>query len=125
MPESREKHPLDKTESLHCSSGCIPIPITMHNSELRKRKIAMDQLDEIVFNAIESLRNNQKQPNEVTPVTMKKLKERLTISLGKEKTLDKPHGGNYSCFEMQKNGNLFPQTNSIIQNTYHKQKIKI
>ena len=30
----------------------------------------MEQLDEIFFSAIESLRNNQKQPNEDTPVTM-------------------------------------------------------
>ena len=37
----------------------------------------MEQLDEIIFNAIESLRNNQKQLNENTQVTMEKLKERL------------------------------------------------
>ena len=34
----------------------------------------MDQLHEIIFNVIESLRNNQKQPNEDTPVIMEKLK---------------------------------------------------
>ena len=54
----------------------------------------MEQLDEIIFNAIESLRNNKKRPNEDTPVTMEKLKERLNISLGKEKLLNKPHRGN-------------------------------
>ena len=84
----------------------------------------MEQLDEIIFNVIESLRNNQKQLSENTPVTMQKLKERLTILLDKQKLLDKRHRGNNSYFEMQKNDNLFPQTNSITKNTYHKQKIK-
>ena len=84
----------------------------------------MEQLDEIIFNVIESLRNNQKQLSENTPVTMQKLKERLTILLEKEKLLDKRHRGNNSYFEMQKNDNLFPQTNSITKNTYYKQKIK-
>ena len=42
-----------------------------------KRKRAMEQLYEIIFNATESLRNNQKQLNENTPVTMEKLKERF------------------------------------------------
>ena len=84
----------------------------------------MKQLDEIIINVIESLRNNQKQLSENTPVTMQKLKERLTILLDKEKLLDKRHRGNNSYFEMQKNDNLFPQTNSITKNTYHKQKIK-
>ena len=90
----------------------------------------MGQLDEIIFNAIESLRNNQKQSNEDTPVTMEKLKERLTTTierwskiderwsknderlLGKEKLLNKPHGGNNSYLEMEKNSNVSPQTNS-------------
>ena len=39
----------------------------------------MEQLDEIISSAIESLRNNQKQLNEDTPITIEKLKERLTI----------------------------------------------
>ena len=39
----------------------------------------MDQLDEIISSAIESLRNNQKQLNKDTPITIEKLKERLTI----------------------------------------------
>ena len=73
----------------------------------------MKQLDEIIFNVIESLRNNQKQLSENTPVTMQKLKERLTILLDKEKLLGKRH-------KMQKNDNLFPHTNSITKNTYHK-----
>ena len=90
------------------------------NSKLIKRKRDIDQLDEIIFNAIESLRNNQKQLNENTPVTLEKLKERLTILLSKEKLLNKRHGGNNSYFEMQKNDNLSPQTNSIAKNTYHK-----
>ena len=51
----------------------------------------MEQLDEIIFNAIESLKSNQKQSNENTPITMEKLKERLTILFGKEKLLNKPH----------------------------------
>ena len=51
---------------------------------------------------------------------MEKLKERLTILLSKEKLLNKRHGGNNSYFEMQKNDNLSPQTNSIAKNTYHK-----
>ena len=42
-----------------------------------KRKRAMEQLYEIIFNATESLRNNQEQLNENTPVTMEKLKERF------------------------------------------------
>ena len=71
------------------------------------------------------LRNNQTQPNEDTPVTMEKLKKKLlTIVLGKEKLLNTPHGRNYSQFEMQKNDNLSPQTNTIPKNDYHKQKIK-
>ena len=82
------------------------------NSVLVKRKRATEQLDEIIFNAIESLRNNQKQSNEDTPVTMEKLKERLTILLGKEKLLSKPHRENNCYLEMQKNNNLSPQTNS-------------
>ena len=60
----------------------------------------MEQLDEIIFNAIESLRNNQKQLNENTQVTMEKLKERLTFLLGKEKLLNKHHGENNSYLEM-------------------------
>ena len=43
----------------------------------------MEQLDKVIFKAIESLRNNQKQSNEDAPVTMEKLKEQLTILLGK------------------------------------------
>ena len=58
----------------------------------------MEQLDEVIFNATESLRNNQKQSNEDTPVTMEKLKERLTILLGKEKLLNKRHGENNFYF---------------------------
>ena len=49
------------------------------NSELIKQKRAMEQLDEIISSAIESLSNNQKQLNEDTPITTEKLKERLTI----------------------------------------------
>ena len=37
---------------------------------------------------------------------MEKLKERLTILLGKEKLLSKPHRENNSYLEMQKNNNL-------------------
>ena len=45
----------------------------------------MDHLDELIFNVIESLRNNKKLNQDsiyatVTSVTMEKLKERLTIS---------------------------------------------
>ena len=72
----------------------------------------MEQLDEIIFNAIESLRNNKKHLNEDTPVTMEKLKERLTILLGKEKLLSKLHRENNSYLEIQKNNNLSPQINS-------------
>ena len=72
----------------------------------------MEQLDKVIFKAIESLRNNQKQSNEDAPVTMEKLKEQLTILLGKQKFLNKPHGGNNSYLEIQKNNNLSPQTNS-------------
>ena len=39
----------------------------------------MEQLDEIISSVIESLRNNSKQLNEDTPITIEKLKERLTI----------------------------------------------
>ena len=85
----------------------------------------MEQLDEIIFSAIESLRNNHKQLNEDTRVTMEKLKERLPILLGKEKLLNEPHGGNNSYFEMQKNDDFSIQTNSISKNTYHKQKVKM
>ena len=60
----------------------------------------MEQLDKIIFNAIESLRNNKKHSNEDAPVTMEKLKERLTILLGKEKLLSKPHRENNSYLEM-------------------------
>ena len=55
----------------------------------------MDQLEELIFNGIELLRNNKNSQ-------MEKLKERLTFLLG----------------------NLYPQTNSISKNTYHKQKTK-
>ena len=72
----------------------------------------MEQLDKVIFKAIESLRNNQKQSNEDAPVTMEKLKEQSTILLGKQKFLNKPHAGNNSYLEIQKNNNLSPQTNS-------------
>ena len=85
----------------------------------------MEQLDEIIFSAIESLRSNHKQLNEDTRVTMEKLKDRLTILLGKEKVLNEPHGGNNSYFEIQKNDDLSLQTNSIAKNTYHKKKVKM
>ena len=58
----------------------------------------MEHLDQIIFKFIELLRNNQKQLNENTPVTMEKLKERLTILLGKEKLLNKCHGENTFYF---------------------------
>ena len=64
------------------------------NSESINRKRATEQLDEIIFNTIESLGNNQKQPNEDTSVTM----EKLTILLGKEKRSNKPHRGSNSYF---------------------------
>ena len=78
----------------------------------------MEQLDEVIFNAIESLRNNEKQLNGDTP--MEKLKELLTILLGTEKNLNKCYWGNNSYIEMQKNDNLSLHTNSIAKNTYHK-----
>ena len=49
--------------------------IHTHKKELIKRNGAMEQLHEIIFNASESLRNNQKQLNEDIPVTMEKLKK--------------------------------------------------
>ena len=64
------------------------------NSKSINRKRATEQLDEIIFNTIESLGNNQKQPNEDTSVTM----EKLTTLLGKEKLLNKPHRGSNSYF---------------------------
>ena len=64
------------------------------NSESINRKRATEQLDEIIFNTVESLGNNQKQPNEDTSVTM----EKLTILLGKEKRSNKPHRGSNSYF---------------------------
>ena len=55
----------------------------------------MEQLDELIFNAIESLRNNKKQPNDYTiyatinkdlrSVTMEQLKEQLAVLSGKQK----------------------------------------
>ena len=102
----------------HCSSGCIPIRNALKLKINKTKKIY--QLDEIIFNAPESLRNKQKQLNENAPVTQEKLKERLTILLSKEKLLNKRHGGNNFYFDMQKNDNLSPQTNSIAKNTYQK-----
>ena len=84
----------------------------------------MEQLDETIFNATESLRINQKKLKEDRPVTVEKLKEQLTILLGKEKLLNKPGRGKNSYFEILKNDNLSPQTNSITKTTYHKQKVK-
>ena len=53
----------------------------------------MEQLDKLISNAIESLRNNKKQPKvdtvyatinkDLTSVTMEQSKERLAILLGK------------------------------------------
>ena len=84
-----------------------------------KQRKAIEQLDKIIFNVIQSLRNNIKQPNEdtihttikkgLTSVTMEKLKERLTVLLGKKELLIKPHGGKNSYFKMQKNENLSPK----------------
>ena len=56
MTGSTRKHPLVKTESFHCSSGCIPIRNVL-KLRVNKRKRAIDQLDESIFKAIESLRN--------------------------------------------------------------------
>ena len=80
----------------------------------------MEQLDELIFNAIESLINNNKQPNDytiyatiskdLTSVTMEQLKEQLAVLLGKQKLLNKPRSGKNSCFKMRKNDNLSPQT---------------
>ena len=57
----------------------------------------MKQLDELIFNSIESLGNNKKQPNEntiyatsnkdLTSIITKQLKERLAVLLGKQKLL--------------------------------------
>ena len=38
----------------------------------------MEQLDETIFNATESLRINQKQLKEDRPVTIEKLREQIT-----------------------------------------------
>ena len=80
----------------------------------------MEQLDELIFNAIKSFRNNKKQPNDytiyatinkdLTSVTMEQLKEQLAVLLGKQKLLNKPRGGKNSCFKMRKNDNSSPQT---------------
>ena len=62
----------------------------------------MEQLDELIFHAIESLRNNKKKQanddtiyttinKDLTPVTTEQLKERLAVLLGKQKLLNKPH----------------------------------
>lgn len=61
----------------------------------------MKQLDEFTYNAIESLKNNKEQPNEetiyattnknITSITMIHLKEILSVSLDKEKLLNKSH----------------------------------
>ena len=117
------KHQLDKTGSFRYSSGCISIRNVL-KLRINKTKKSYGAIRWIIFNAMKSLRNSQKQPNEDTPVTMEKLKKRLTILLGKEKLLNKPHGGNNCYFEMQKNDNLSPQTNLITKTTYHKQEIK-
>ena len=60
----------------------------------------MEQLDERIFNTIESLRSNKKPPNDytiyatinkdLTSVTMEQLKEQLAVLLGKQKLLNKP-----------------------------------
>ena len=41
---------------------------------------------------------------------MEQLKERLAVLLGKQKVLNKPHGGKNSYFKMEKNDNSSPQT---------------
>ena len=41
---------------------------------------------------------------------MENLRKRLTILLGKQKLLNKPHKGKNSYFKMKKNDNLSPQT---------------
>ena len=60
----------------------------------------MEQLDELIFNTIEALRNNKNQPSEdttsedatinkdSTSVTMEKFKERLIIVIDKGKLLN-------------------------------------
>ena len=58
----------------------------------------MKQLDGLIFNTIEALRNNKSQPSEdttyatinkdLTSVTMEKFKERLTIVIDKGKLLN-------------------------------------
>lgn len=84
-----------------------------------KRIRAKEQLDEFIFNAIESLRNGKKQPNEdtihvtinedLTSATMEQ-KERLATLLDQKKLLNKPHGGKNSYYKTQNNDNSSPQT---------------
>lgn len=80
----------------------------------------MEQLDEIIINSIETLRNNKKQPNEeairnvikkeLTEVTSEQLKERLNLLLQEEKILNKPHGGNNSYYIIKNDNNVCPDT---------------
>ena len=50
----------EKTASIFCSSGCIPIRSVLKIKVNKTKK----RCEEIIFSAIESLRNNEKQPNE-------------------------------------------------------------
>ena len=50
----------EKTASIFYSSGCIPIRSVLKIKVNKTKK----RCEEIIFNAFESLRNNEKQPNE-------------------------------------------------------------
>ena len=80
----------------------------------------MEQLDTLIFNAIESLRTNKKQPNEdtlfttiskeLTLLTKEQLNERLNNLLDNNKLSNKPHGGKNSYYKLDKDSTMPPET---------------
>ena len=62
----------------------------------------MEELDELIFNIIESLRNNKNQ-------LLWKIKRTTDYHIRQKKLWNKPHGGKNSYFKTQKNDNLSPQ----------------
>ena len=62
----------------------------------------MAELDELIVNIIESLRNNKDQLSW-------KIKRTIDYYIRQKKLLNKPHEGKNSYFKIQKNDNLSPQ----------------
>ena len=85
----------------------------------------MDQLDNLIYDTIITLRSNKKQPNDnatyslisskLESLSKDKLEERLNCLVNEEKLQNKPHKGKSSYYLETNRTNLSPSIKMLIQ----------